>query len=287
MKFRAVLLLVVAAVLFSTSGLFIKITTVTPFYLFGARSLIAAATLFVFVRQIRPPRTSYQWGGALALAFTQLFFIIATRETTAANAIFIQYTAPVYVAFLGAWYLREPVRRPDVWAMGAILIGLFLFLYDDFSPAGLFGTFSALLSGISLAWMMLFLRRAKDESTLNIAFWGNILGALVAIPVLIASPLPSWGDIGAISFLGVFQIGIGLVLLSIAIKHLTAIEAILIQTLEPLLNPIWVFFLVGERPTSLSLLGGLTVLGAVTWRSFKIRQQTSDIRPQNIRHEDF
>ncbi|MDJ0753505.1 MAG: DMT family transporter [Ardenticatenaceae bacterium] len=266
-KSRAILTLALAAALFSSSGLFIKVTTVSPLYLFGSRSLVAMVTLLFFVKEIRLPRTVHQIGGMIALAGAQLFFIFATRQTTAANAIFIQFTAPVYVGLFGAWYLGERAQKKDWWAMAAILAGLLIFLNDNLSPAGLMGTLNAWLSGLSLAWFVLFMRRAKNESTLSIALWGNILGAIVTLPLLLTTDLPSWGNIGAILFLGVFQIGLGLVLMSIAIKHLTAIESILIQTLEPILNPIWVFLVIGEQPTVLTLAGGLIVLTAVTWRS--------------------
>lgn len=266
-KSRAILTLALAAALFSSSGLFIKVTTVSPLYLFGSRSLVAMITLLFFVKEIRLPRTVHQIGGMIALAGAQLFFIFATRQTTAANAIFIQFTAPVYVGLFGAWYLGERAQKKDWWAMAAILAGLLIFLNDNLSPAGLMGTLNAWLSGLSLAWFVLFMRRAKNESTLNIALWGNILGAIVTLPLLLTTELPSWGNIGAILFLGIFQIGLGLVLMSIAIKHLAAIESILIQTLEPILNPIWVFLVIGEQPTVLTLAGGLIVLTAVTWRS--------------------
>jgi drug/metabolite transporter (DMT)-like permease len=264
---RAIITLALAAALFSSSGLFIKITTVSPLYLFGARSLVAALTLLVVVRRLELPRTPHQIGGMLALALTQLLFIFSTRQTTAANAIFIQYTAPIYVAFIGIWYLQERPRQSDWWAMGAILVGLLIFLYDDLSPAGLLGTLNALLSGICLAWFVLFMRRAKDESTINIALWGNIVGAIITLPVLLTTPLPSWDNIGSIAFLGIVQIGLGLILMSMAVKQLSAVETILIQSLEPILNPIWVFMAIGERPTVWTLFGGVIVLAAVTWRS--------------------
>ena len=259
-------MLACAALLFSTAGLFIKIISIDPLPLASARSIIAAIIIWLWLRRPRFTWSLPQVGGAIALALTQLLFVIATRQTTAANAIFLQYTAPIYVAIFGFWFLNERVKRYDWLTMAAIGIGFVLFFNDDLSPEGWWGNIYALLSGITLAWLLLFLRKQKDDSTAETMLLGNILAAIIGLPFLFSAS-PTIADWGSIFFLGIFQLGIPFVMMSVAIKWLTAVEAVLIQTLEPIFNPIWVFFIVGEAPSLLALLGGLIVFAAVTGRA--------------------
>jgi drug/metabolite transporter (DMT)-like permease len=263
---RAVLFLFLAATLFSTAGLFIKIISISPLALVGARSLIAALIMALWLRRPHFTWNRYQIGGAISLLGAQLFFVVATRQTTAANAVFIQFTAPVYVALLGIWFLGERARPLDWATMLIIGLGLFLFFGDELTPQGFWGNVNALISGISLACLMIFLRKQKDGSTAETMLLGNLLAAAIGLPFLLRES-PTLADWGGVLFLGIFQLGIPFILMSVAIRTLTAVEAILIQTLEPVLNPIWVFLVVGELPTPLALFGGLIVLTAVTLRA--------------------
>ena len=263
---RAILTLACAATLFSSAGLFIKILTISPLALVSARSIIATAVIALWLRRPHFTWSVAQIGGAIALAFTQIFFVLATRQTTAANAIFLQYTAPIYVAIFGFWFLGERPKGYDWLTMAAIIVGFLLFFNDDLSPTGWWGNIYAILSGITLAWLLLFLRKQKDSSTAETILLGNLLAAIIGFPFLLtASPTP--GDWAGILFLGVLQLGIPFIMMSVAIKWLTAVEAVLIQTLEPIFNPIWVFLVIGETPSWLALAGGLVVLIAVTGRA--------------------
>lgn len=255
-----------AAVLLSTGGLLIKVVSVEPLLLMGVRSAIAALVIGLFAGRLRFRWSVPQVGGALALACAQGFFIVAARETTAANAIFIQYTAPVFVAFFGIRYLQEPVDKLDWLTLAAIGAGLLFFYGDGLTAGGAVGNLYALLAGITFAWFLLFMRKQKESSTIETILLGNLLAAVVGLPFLRGAAL-SVADWSGLLFLGIFQIGLSFILIARAIKVLTAVEAILIQTLEPVLNPLWVLFFIGERPTPLALLGGAIVIGAVTLRS--------------------
>ena len=284
---KAIYCMALAAVLFSTSGLLIKVISVAHLPLLGVRGAIAALTIALFMARPflssrrdpsagSPPRQSgpllnFRWslpqlGGAAALVGAQASFIIAARETTAANAIFIQYTAPVFVAFFGIHYLREAVSKLDWLALAAIVVGLLCFYSDGLSAGGAVGNFFALLAGLTFAWFLLFMRKQKDTSTIETVLLGNVFAALLGLPFLFrAAPTPA--DWAGMLFLGVFQIGLPSILIALAIKELTAVGAVLIQTLEPILNPVWVLLFIGEMPTPLALLGGAIVIGAVTFRS--------------------
>lgn len=263
---RAILMLACAAILFSTSGLFVKIISISPLALVSSRSIIAAIVIALWLRRPHFTWSTAQIGGAIALALTQILFVIATRQTTAANAIFLQYTAPIYVAIFGAWFLGERAKSYDWLTMAAIAIGFVLFFNEKLSPEGWWGNIYAILSGLTLAWLLLFMRKQKDESTAETILLGNILAAIIGLPALLSAS-PTSGDWAGILFLGVVQLGISFIMMSVAIKWLTAVEAVLIQTLEPIFNPIWVFLVIGEAPSLLALVGGLVVLAAVTGRA--------------------
>ena len=265
-----------AAVLFSTGGLLIKIVLIEPLALMGVRSAIAALVIGLFMGRPRFLWSLPQLGGAVALACAQGFFIFANRETTAANAIFIQYTAPVFVAFFGILYLREPVHKLDWFSLAAIGAGLLFFYGDGLTSHGATGNLYALLAGISFAWFLLFMRKQKDGSTIETVFLGNVLAALLGLPFL-REAAPNATDWSGMLLLGIFQIGLPFILVAQAIKKLTAVGAVLIQALEPILSPVWVLLFIGETPTPLALLGGAIVIGAVTLRSIL------SVRTQRVR----
>ncbi len=263
---KAIYYQALAAFLFSTGGLLLKVVSVEPMALMGVRSAIAALVIGLFMGRPRFHRSLPQLGGAIALAGAQGFFIFANRDTTAANAIFIQYTAPVFVAFFGIRYLREPVGKLDWLFLATIGVGLLFFYNDGLTAAGATGNLYALLAGLAFAWFLLFMRKQKDASTIETIFLGNILAALLGLPFL-REVAPSAVDWSGMLILGVFQIGLPFILVARAIKELTAVEAVLIQALEPILSPLWVVLFIGETPTPLALLGGAFVVGAVTLRS--------------------
>ncbi len=232
----------------------------------SARSAIASFVILIYLRHVNFQWTRWQITGAVSYASTQLFFIMATKLTTAANAIFLMYTAPVYIVIFGYWLLGERPKRADWLAMPVIFAGLLLFFGDELSFDGFYGNILAIFGGMTMAMMILSMRSQKDGVPVNITFLGNILGAFVGLPSLMQE---TWtiSDGAIILFLGVFQIGLSFILYSIAIKYIQALESTLIVTLEPILNPIWVFLVIGEVPGQLALVGGTLVLGAVTVRA--------------------
>lgn len=261
----AVLLLLITAVLWSLGGVLIKSVDWPSMAKAGARSGIACVVLWAWLRRPQFTWSLTQLGAALAYAGTVSLFVIANDRTTAANAIFLQYTAPIYVALLGPWLLGEPARRIDWLCIAIALAGIALFFRDQFSPRGLSGILVALGSGLSFATMVIFLRKEREGSPASALLLGNLITAAIGLPFAIGHPLPM-AQAGALMFLGVVQLGIPYILYSIAIRRVTALEAILIPMLEPILNPIWVALARGEVPGPWSLAGGALVLGAVTLR---------------------
>ena len=260
--YRAVGLAVAASVLWSLGGLLVKGVSWNPLAIAGARSAIAAAVLVIAVRRPRFSWSFAQVGGAVAFGVTVILSVIAFKLTTAANAILLQYTAPVYVALFGAWFLGERVTRSDWITIALVLGGMALFFLDRLTLGGLVGNVCAICSGVSYAAMVVLLRKQKDSSPLESILLGNILTALVGLPFMLQGAPGGAGWMSLVP-LGVFQLGLSHVLYTAAIKHIRALEAILISVIEPILNPLWVFWVIGEEPGRWALVGGTVVLAAM------------------------
>ena len=262
---KAIACLVGAAVLWSSGGVLIKWVTWNPLAICGARSAIAAILMVLVLRRPRFSWSLAQVGGAVAYAATVLLYVSAVKMTTAANAILLQYTAPIWVALFSAWFLKERVTRLDWLTVALSLVGMVLFFAEGLSRRSLWGNLLAALSGVTIAWMTLFLRKQKGGSPVESVLLGNILAALAGLPFMFGAPPTAQGWAGLI-LLGVFQLGLSYLLYSAAIKQVTALEAMLFSTIEPILNPLWAVLLIGETPGLGALLGGALVLASITGR---------------------
>ena len=248
---RAVLLLIGAALCWSLGGLLIKAITWSPLAVAGGRGLIAALFLLATNRGLKFHFSKVQVFGALAYAGCTVTFCAATKLTTAANAILLQYTAPVWIALFGVWFLGERATRADWATIAAVLAGMALFFAD----------------GLCFAAMTIALRKQKDSSAVESIILGNLLAFVIGLPWIISAPaLPPSGWV-ALLLLGTVQLGFSYWLYAIAIRQVTALEAVLIPVIEPILNPVWVLIAMGEKPTRLALLGGAVVLVAITLRA--------------------
>ncbi len=263
---RAILFLILTATLWSTGGLLIKAISWGPVAILGGRSIFSSILFLIYLRRFPIRWTRWKIAAAIAHVFTAFLFVTATKLTTAANAIFLQYTAPVYIILLGAWFLKERPSRTDWLSMVIIFAGMALFFGDKLSTDGLEGNILAILSGVSMAVMNVALRAQKDGTPAESILLAHLFTAIVGFPYVLKE---SWtiSNWLIILFLGVFQIGLSFVFFTAAIKHVPAIEATLISTLEPILNPVWVFLFLGEEPGRFAIFGGLIVLAGVAWNA--------------------
>lgn len=265
---RSLLQLLLAALCWSLAGVLFKFVDWPPFAAAGGRGLIAALFLAAVAgRALRLTWSPVQLGAAVAYAGCTVLFAAANKLTTAANAILLQYTAPIYVALLGAWLLHERPHRRDWVAIFLALGGMALFLFEGLRFGDLPGILLAIGSGVCFGAMIVLLRKQKDASPLGSIILGNLLGFLIGLPAIRHAPTPDFTTVAALLVLGVVQLGVSYLLYARALRHVTALEAVLLPVVEPILNPLWVMLAVGERPTPLALLGGAIVLGAVTWRA--------------------
>jgi len=262
---KAILFLIITAVLWSLGGLLIKSVNSNPLAIAGMRSGISAVLMLIATGKPRLNWSFAQIGGALSYAATMLLFVAATKNTTAANAILIQYTAPIYVALLSAWLLKEKVKLLDWLTIVIALGGMVLFFIDDINMKGVFGNILAAFSGVAFGLFAVFMRMQKDGSPIGSVVLGNILSAVIGIPFVFRD-MPDQKGWLCLVILGVVQLGLPYILYSKAIKHVTALEASLIPIIEPILNPVWVFLLLGEKPGNWAFAGGIIVIAAITGR---------------------
>jgi drug/metabolite transporter (DMT)-like permease len=265
---RSVLLLVVAALCWSLGGLLIKAVGWPPLAVAGGRGVIAAIFLFLTNRRLRFHFSRDQVLGAIAYAACTVTFCAATKLTTAANAILLQYTAPVWVALFGAWFLGERATRADWITIVVVLSGMGLFFADSIEFSHVLGNTIAIISGVCFAGMTIALRKQKDSSATESIILGNLIAFAVGLWWIVSAPPLAATDWTALIVLGVVQLGISYWLYARAIKHVTALEAVLIPVIEPILNPLWVLLAPPhEKPTFFALVGGAIVLSAVTVRA--------------------
>ncbi len=264
---RAVLLVAAAALLWSSGGLFIKVAPMPGLAVACGRAVIA--TLF-YLAVLRPDLRKARFSTALAYAGCVVTFVTATKLTTAANAIFLQYTGPAYVLLLSPFVLGEPFRPIDAVCVALSLAGMSLFFVDKLEAGQLAGNLLATLSGVFFAFTVLLIRRdAKDGSgdAIPSTTLGNVLAALGTAPFAGALLHVSTAGALVLIYLGVMQLGVSYWMFARGVRRVPAAEASLISMLEPVCNPLWVLLGTGERPGPWSIAGGAVVLGAVALRT--------------------
>jgi drug/metabolite transporter (DMT)-like permease len=274
------LLVLAVALLFSTGGAAIKSTSLSAWQVAGTRSAIAALAVLVLLPAARRWPGWRGWAVGAAYAATMIAFVVSTKLTTAANAIFLQATAPLYLVLLGPWLLREPVRRRDLGFFLLTAIGLALFfigtpLSTAIATDPKLGNWIAAASGLTYAltiggfrWLA---RGAAQGGAGGIGgvgtnaapqavLAGNVLAAAICLPLALPLARPSATDWMILGYLGVFQIALAYVWLTRAAPHVPALEVSLLLLVEPVLNPFWTWLVHGERPGMWAVLGGALIL---------------------------
>jgi DME family drug/metabolite transporter len=257
-----------AAALFSSGGAVIKAVHLAGWQVACLRSAVAAATLFVLMPAARRRPTSRVLGVGLAYASTLILFVLANKLTTAASAIYLQSTAPLYVLLLSPWLLHERIRPRDVAFMVALAFGLGLFFvgFDPVSataPNPSLGNVLSLISGGTWALTIMGLRALGREGESwgpAGALWGNVFAAAACLPMALPIVATRPADWVLVGYLGVFQIGIAYLFLIRGLQRVRAFEASLLLFLEPVLNPVWAWLVHGERPGTWTLAGGGVIL---------------------------
>ncbi len=278
---RARLAVLGAATLFSTGGAAIKGVELSAWTVAGLRSAVAAMALAVLF-----PRALRGWKlrllpAATAYAVTLVAFVLATKWTTAAAAIFLQSTAPLWVVVLGPWLLKERFEVRDLPFLGGAGLGLLLVFLGSrnptaSAPAPQLGNAVALLAGFGYALLLVTFRKLSQQEPDSLeptraALFGNLLAAGVALPLAGSFGGLNLSALLGITYLGVFQIALAYRLLGFGVRHVPALEVSLLLLLEPVLNPLWTAWWTGEVPSVLALIGGAFLLSTVLLRTLQPR----------------
>lgn len=262
------MLVVIAVLLWSTGGMFIKLATnLDAYQVTFFRSLLAGITVLILTWKDGLRINAFGAMCSVIYATLLFLFVWATKHTTAANAIFLQYTAPIYILILAPFVIGEKFHWRDLVTVIFCLAGMSLFFVGDLTIGDYQGNIAALGSGIFLGLYIMLLRHPKAlgmSGTITVIY-GNFLLALLTLPSGIAAiPTATFRDYAAVTFLGVLQIGVAYILFIKGVRGGTRpLDASIIGFIEPLLNPVWVFLFVGERPSNWAVLGGLIIIATV------------------------
>ena len=273
---NARLQVLMAALLFSTGGGGIKVEAFTGLQVSALRSGIAALAILLFLRG----RLVLTWSALLvgaASAATLTLFVLATKLTTAANAIFLQSTAPLYLLLLGPLVLKEPFRRGDLAYLIMVAAGTVACFMGSPAPLATApdparGNVLAVICSITWAMTLAALRYLERDPSrpaagMTAVVAGNAMASLLVLPWVWPLPSATAGEWATIAYLGICQIGLAYVLLTAGIRHLTALEVSLLLLIEPVLNPILTWLLRGEQPGAWTIAGGVVILVATAARS--------------------
>jgi len=268
---KCLIFLVLTAILWSVAGVIIKSVDWNPVAIASVRGLAAALTIAFLARKSldwTPPVRS-QWVLAVCMAAISLCFVTATKLTTAANAILLQYTAPVWVALAAPLILRERTSGRDWFFIVIAFGGMALFFLDALSPEGFWGIMAGFMCGILFAGLAISLRYSKDHQRMKSIVLGNFLVASLGL-IFCRPPWPSAAEMMLVILAGVFQIGLAYYLFTLASSGVSSLEMVLVTALEPVLNPIWVLIFINEKPGFWALIGGSIVLITITaWSVLK------------------
>ncbi|HRI04852.1 MAG TPA: DMT family transporter [Pyrinomonadaceae bacterium] len=283
LKTNPVALVVIAVLLWSTGGMFIKLATnLDAYQVTFFRSLLAGLTVLIITRKNGLRINGFGVIASIIYATLLFLFVWATKHTTAANAIFLQYTAPIYILVLAPFVIGEKFQIRDLITVVFCIAGMSLFFVGDLTIGDYQGNIAALGSGIFLGLYIMLLKHPKAAGMNSVitVIYGNFLLALLTLPSGIAAfPTATWRDYAAVGFLGIFQIGVAYILF---IKGVTGgtrpLDASIIGFIEPLLNPVWVFLFIGERPSNWAILGGTIIIATViihTLAQYRVQKRSA------------
>jgi drug/metabolite transporter (DMT)-like permease len=260
------LYIIIAAVFWSFGGLLGKLIPWSGLTIAALRGIIAAITIGLYRRSFSFKLNKPILLAGISLTITTILFMIANKMTSAANAIVLQYTSPVFIILLTLVIYKQKPKKRDMFAIFGVLVGISIFFFDQFKSGNYIGDLIALGSGLSFA-AVFFANKLPNASPIDATYLGNLLSLFILPFVffdqnfLMNQSSLTWLFI---ILMGVFQLGFGYIFFSLGIKHTAATTSSIIATLEPILNPIWVFVFIGEVPSLLALVGGVIVLITVS-----------------------
>ena len=265
---KGIVAVLAAALLWSTGGIFIKLVTFDAMQISFFRGLFAAIVFVIIFKKEIFYANGFTFINAVLYSAILILFVLATKMTTAANAIFLQYTAPIYVLIFEPLINKTKYEKINIITITVCFFGMIMFFLSKLSPGFKEGNIIALLSGVAYAAFLLGMRKNKKEYQFSSIFYGNIIVSLICLPYIFNLTNINVPNILMVSYLGVFQIGIAYAVFSYGLRRVYAIEASLISMIEPVLNPVWVFLGYGEIPSITAIIGGIIIISAISIRTF-------------------
>ena len=261
---RGTLFVAISAALYSIGGLCIKVIPWNGMSINGGRTAIALVVIGAYLLWTKHPLRLNRWValGALSVFGTNALFSLANKLTTAANAIVLQFTVPIFVMLFSALFFRKKPQKLDLAACAVVLGGILFFFLDSLEMGGGLGNFLALLSGVSYAGVFL-MNDMPDSDAISSVFWGDVLSAVTGLPFLAHETEFTATAVFSLVILGAFQVGVAYVLLCIGLKTTPPVTASLISGIEPVLNPIWVAIFYKEAIGAYAMVGAAIVIGGV------------------------
>lgn len=278
---RAIFEVLLSAAMWSTGGIFIKLLDWGAMPIAGVRSLIAGLVMaaYMLMRRIPYKLNARSARSAVALCGTFTLFVAANKLTTAANAIVLQFTSPVFIVVFSAIFRGKRVAKADVLTVAVTLLGISLFFLDQLEAGHLLGNVLGVGAGMAFACYYMSLEGASESERMSAIANANALTALISLPfILWERPELTATSAAVIAALGAVQLGIPYVLLAKAAEHCPPLACSLLAAVEPLLNPVWVLIFDGERPGVFALCGGVVVIGAISaWCVYNDRKEKAQI----------
>lgn len=259
--------MLICAALWSIAGIFIKLIPWPGIIIAAFRSLIAGATIGVYMLMKRYKLIVNKQTIIAGIFEGGVFicFVCANKLTTAANAIVLQYTSPVFIVLFSALIFRQKIKKQDLWVVILTVIGITLFFFDSIEAGSVSGNLVAILAGVLMALMFVFMGELEGEKRFSALLIGQLFVFVVGTPFILTKDIPlSAVPILSVFILGVFQLGISYVLYGRASGFCPPLACCLLGALEPLLNPIWVLIFDGEKPGLYALCGGIVVIASIT-----------------------
>lgn len=263
---KAIAITCFVALMWSLAGFNIKMIEWSPYAIAAGRSLVAVILLAPMVlRKGFQKIDRYVIGGAICYAAFNYCFITSTTLTSSAIAIMMQYTAPIYVALLSWLFLRERVGWADIISVGFVFLGMIFFFLDSNSGGSLKGNIVSIFNGITFAGISIFLRLQKDGNPALSMYLGNVISAVAGLPIMWNAGMPDTISLLFLLLAGLL-VAVSYTLYAKASTGLSALETVLIPIIDPVMNPVWVFLFLDERPGALTIVGAAVILVSVTIR---------------------
>ena len=256
------LCMLAAALFWSFGGICIKFIPWGAMSIIGIRAVLAAAVFAIYRKSVKIDFTKSNIMAAICLSLTTVLFVFANKLTTAAAAILLQFSAPVFIILIELVFYKKRPKLGETIAVLLTIAGMLLFFAGDLDESNTLGNILAICSGLTFAGVFVCNKMpgvAPEQSM----FLGFLINAAIGLPFVFSQVTADALAWGAVVFLGIVQVGIAYLMFTFGIKRTAALLACLITAIEPVLNPLWVALATNEKPGIYAIFGGILIVATV------------------------